>query len=57
MDDRILTALVLILANQLRDQKQQRGIQSTGDFTAEAVHLIQQKEASVLGLFGSRAGL
>ena len=57
MDDRILTALVLILANQLRNQRQQSGIHSTSDFTAEAVHLIQQKEAGILGLFGSRAGL
>ena len=57
MDDHILTALVLILAYQLREEAWASGGQTTRDFTQDAVHLIQQKQASILGLFGERAGL
>ena len=58
MDDRILTALVLILSDQLDAQAKARGTQRVGgDYTQEAVRLIQEKEASILGLFGQRAGL
>lgn len=58
MDDRILTALILILSNQLDAQAKARGTQRVdGDYTQEAVRLIQEKEASILGLFGQRAGL
>jgi hypothetical protein len=57
MDDHILTALVLTLANQLREKASASGVQTTSDYTQEAVRLIQQKQASVLGLFGQRAGL
>jgi hypothetical protein len=57
MDDHILTALVLTLANQLREKASASGVQTTSDYTQEAVRLIQQKQASVPGLFGQRAGL
>jgi hypothetical protein len=59
MDDHILTALVLILSNQLDTQARARGgTQQVGsDYTQEAVRLIQEKQASILGLFGQRAGL
>ena len=41
-------ALVLILANQLKEQKKAKGVTSTSDFVSEAIHLINQKKGRIL---------
>lgn len=46
--ENIFTAQVLILANQIKDQKKADGVTSTSDFTGEAVRLIGQKKLQIL---------
>jgi len=44
----IFTAHVLILANQLKEQKKAKGVTSTGDFTDDAIRLIDQAKHKIL---------
>ena len=44
----ILTAQVLVLANQLKSFKEAKGTQSTSDYTTEAIRLINQKKLKIL---------
>jgi hypothetical protein len=44
----IFTAQVLVLANQIKAEKQSKNITSTSDFTAEAIALIERKEPQIL---------
>lgn len=44
----IFTAHVLILGNQIKEQKKARGVTSTSDFTNDAVRLINQKKPRIL---------
>jgi len=44
----IFAAHVLILANQLKDQKKATGVTSTSDFTDDAIRLINQKKHKIL---------
>lgn len=46
--EQILTAQVLLLAAQLKAEKARGGVQSTSDFTAEAIRLIRDKRADIL---------
>ena len=46
--EQILTAQVLLLATQLKAEKARGGVHSTGDFTAEATRLIQDRRADIL---------
>lgn len=52
MDDKdllknILTAQVLVLANQIKAEKKAKGTSSTSDFTDEAIKLIEQKKPKI----------
>ena len=44
----IFTAHVLMLANQLKEQKKTKGVTSTSDFIDDAVRLINQKKSQIL---------
>jgi hypothetical protein len=44
----IFTAHILILANQIKEQKRAKGINSTSDFIDEAIRLINQKKPRIL---------
>jgi hypothetical protein len=44
----IFTAHVLILANQIKEQKRAKGVTSTSDFTDDAIRLINQKKPRIL---------
>lgn len=43
----ILTAQVLVLANQIKAEKKAKGVTSTSDFTHEALKLIEQKKSKI----------
>lgn len=49
----VFTAHVLILANQLKEQKRAKGVTSTSDFTDDAIRLINQKKHRILQAYRS----
>lgn len=51
----LLTAQVLTLAKQLKDEKKARGTSTTSDCVPEAARLIRQKQAEVLRLLAETA--
>jgi len=56
LDENILVALVLVLSHQLDQTARDRGTQRVGgDYTQEAVRLIQERKLGILGLFGIRS--
>ena len=50
--DAILTAQVLLLAGQLRREKEAKGVWSTDDRVGEAARLIARERGRVLRLLG-----
>jgi len=44
----MFAAHVLILANQLKEQKKAKGVTSTSDFTDDAIRMISQKKHKIL---------
>jgi hypothetical protein len=51
----ILTALVLILANQIREDTPQIGTPPSGvDFVDQAINLIKQNQTSIIKRLGQR---
>lgn len=44
----IFTAHILILANQIKEQKRAKGVTSTSDFIDDAIRLINQKKPRIL---------
>jgi hypothetical protein len=54
MREQALTALILILANQLREQARERGEEITRDFIPDAVQLIRDKQQTIFDLVSRR---
>lgn len=48
MVEDIYTAHVLLLADQIKEQKKTRGVTSTSDFIDDAVKLINQQKQRIL---------
>lgn len=48
--ENILAAQILILGQQLKQEKAAKGVSSTSDFTSEAAALIDRRRAELLRL-------
>lgn len=50
LEELTLTALVLVLAKQIKAEKKAKGLTSTDDFTREAADLIKKRHHDIIAL-------